>query len=526
MIRKKSIKIFLPQKISYWIAWGGVIIALGVLNYWYWHRYLSSNSAYITEYQEPEDSLAQYRHPSVAGLFYASSAKQLSSDVDTYLQAGRFAPQTEYAPKILIVPHAGYKYSAGTAGKAYTLLQKESDNIKNVLLLGPAHFYGGTGVYLSDIDYFATPLGDVAINKQIVKQLAAQNNLFSVNNRAHLNEHSLEVQLPFLQKVLPKAKIVPMLYGNAEFEEVAKALKPYLDKKNTILIVSADLSHYHSYEQAQELDDQTAQKIIKGEKIEDHESCGATGINVALNLAKENFYHPQIVELINSGDVSNNQQRVVGYGSWGFYPDSPPSRTLKKIEKETNSLKDFAKAYGKELRQIVQSSLEKAVHHHKHYSPSKRNFSEDLFNKGASFVTLYKKNQLRGCIDSIVPSVSIAHDVADNTYAAALEDNRFSPLSIEELPEITYSISLLTNVEEIKYYNERDLIRKIKAGIDGIVIQDGNRQGAFLPVVWKEFPKKEEFFKQLKIKAGMSPSYWNNQIKVYRFRTVEIKNEN
>ena len=119
----------------------------------------------------------------------------------------------------------------------------------------------------------------------------------------------------------------------------------------------------------------------------------------------------------------------------------------------------------------------------------------------------------------------IAQGIANNAYAAALEDNRFSPVTEDELPEITYSISLLTNFEKINYTNEQDVLKQIKAGKDGIVIRDGNRQGVFLPVVWTQLRDKTEFFKQLKIKAGMNPNYWNNGIKVYRFRAVEIKNE-
>lgn len=522
MARKKKIA---PLQISQYILWGMIIVALLILNYWYLEKYLSFNSSYITDYQAPEDNLAQYRNPAVAGLFYSASPKELEKNVDEFLKAGYFNNNQDRLPKMIIVPHAGYIYSAGTAGKAYALLQGENSTIKNIILLGPSHYYGGQDAYLSDVDYFKTPLGNVSVNKKIVRQLAADNKSFKINNQAHAQEHSLEVQLPFIQKVLPKAQIIPIIYGNIEPQKIVQGIEKYLKRQDTILVVSADLSHYHQYAEAQQIDVQTAEKIEAKQALENHESCGAIGINSALILAKQNEYRPQILELINSGDVSGNKQKVVGYGAWGFYPDGEAEKQLSKLEQDVMNLQEFSKQYKKNLIQIVHTSLRKAVEDHKKHSPSRQSYPEDVFDRGASFITLYKNGELRGCIGSILPTISIAQDIADNTYAAALEDKRFSPVRIEELSEITYTISLLSGFEEIRYHDEKDLLQKIIENIDGIVIRDGNRQGVFLPSVWEQLPDKEEFFKHLKIKAGMNPNYWNNRIKVYRFRTVEIKNE-
>jgi len=515
-----------PSKLRRYILWGCFIIALLVLNYWYLNKFLSSNSNYITAYTPMEDDLAQYRNPAVAGLFYSAQPGVLSSQVDEYLQSGRFVKHIGYQPKIIIVPHAGYSYSAGTAAKAYTILQKYADNIKNVILLGPAHYYDGKEAYLSNVDYFSTPLGNVAVNKDVVAQISQNCSDIIINNKAHDKEHSLEVQLPFLQKVLPQAKIVPIVYGNVNPQKLSACIQNFLKDKNTILVVSADLSHYHSYDEAQKIDTNTAADIAQGNQIKSHASCGAIGINSALLLAAENNYRPQMLALTNSGDVGGDKSRVVGYGAWSFYSDHDSPKTLSPLEQEVISLKTFSELYGKFLLQIARNSVEKAVKHHKSYSPSRSSFPEDLFDKGASFVTLRKNNELRGCIGSILPNASIAQDVSSNAYAAALEDSRFSPISETELPQLNYSISLLSGFEKIQYNNESDLLDKIQPKIDGIVIRDGNRQGVFLPSVWNELPKKSDFFKQLKIKAGINPNYWNNRIKVYRFRTVEIKDEN
>ena len=516
-----------PTKIRKYALWIILIIAILSLNYWYLNKYLSSNTSYITAYQLKEDELAKYRNPAVAGLFYSSLPTELSSQLDNYLQSGVFIKYSSYQPKILIVPHAGYMYSAETAAKAYAILQKHKSSIKNVILLGPSHYYGGDGAYLSDADYFATPLGKVAVNKEFVKKIVSScSNNIKINNQAHVKEHSIEVQLPFIQKVLPQASIIPIVYGNVDVNNLFSCIKDFLVKPDTILIVSADLSHYHTYEQAQIIDADTAQKVSDKLPIEDHASCGAIGINTAIMLSKLYNYRPQMLELVNSGDISGDKSRVVGYGAWSFYPDSDNNKSKSELEQEVENLENFAKTYGKVLMQIVHLSLEKAVKHNKHYSPSRANYPEDIFDKGASFVTLRKKGELRGCIGSILPNSSIAQDIASNTYLASKEDSRFSPITEDELKEIKYSISLLSGFEKIPYKSEQDLLNKIKQGIDGIVIRDGDRQGVFLPSVWSELPDKTEFFKQLKVKAGMNPNYWNNRIKVYRFRTVEIKNAN
>ena len=334
-----------PLKMDKYILWICLGIALLVLNYWYWSKYLYSNSRYITDYQVKEDSLASYRDPAVAGLFYAAQAKELSANVDKYLQAGQFEQYNSYLPKIIIVPHAGYVYSGSTAAKAYALLQKNARTIKNILLVGPSHTYGGKGVYLSSADYFSTPLGNVAVNKKMVYQLAEENKLFTINNRAHRKEHSIEVQLPFIQKVLPQAKIIPMLYGEVDPEILAEGLERALSQQGTLLVISADLSHYHKYEEARHIDETTASKIAKKQEIENHESCGATGINAALLLAQKENYYPQMLELVNSGDVSGDKNRVVGYGAWSFYPDAPAQKPLSELEKEVENLKNFKTFY-------------------------------------------------------------------------------------------------------------------------------------------------------------------------------------
>ena len=513
------------KKMTHYIIIALIVLVLLVLNYCSLKQHISSNPSLINDYSPKEDELAKYRTPAVAGLFYASDKAQLDSEVEHYLSTMHVG--SGFQPRILIVPHAGYAYSAATAGKAYAKLQQYADKIKTVILVGPSHRVALKGVALSSADYFTTPLGKVALNKEIMAQLQS-NPQFKLNDLAHKDEHSLEVQLPFLQKVLKNFQIVPLVYGDVSPQVLAGEILPLLEKKDTLLVVSADLSHYHDYTTAKQLDKQTAQLVEqKKPELQDHMSCGAIGINAALIVAKEKAYRPTTIDLINSGDTLGDKDRVVGYGAWSFEKAPEFQTRLSQLEQETKNLQQFSKAYGKELLQIVASTLQKAVTEHKSYSPSRKDYADELFNKGASFVTLKLNKELRGCVGTVIPHVAIAQDVADNTYRAAMEDNRFSPLTQAELGSLSFSVSLLTRFEPIIYKNADDLLSQINAGVDGIIIREGDRQGLFLPSVWQELPDKEEFMKQLKIKAGINPSYWSENLRVYRFRTVEIKcNEN
>ena len=386
------------KKLTNYIIMALVGIAVLWLNYCSLDAHISSNSQLITDFRPKEDELAQYRNPAVAGIFYSDDKTRLDSEVAHYLS--KAGSPSEYQPRILIVPHAGYIYSAATAAKAYGRLAKYAGRIKNVILLGPAHYVGVNGAALPKSDYFTTPLGSVPVNKELVSELASQSG-FKYFDAAHKDEHSLEVQLPFLQKVLKKFKIVPVVYGEADPKVLAAALEPLLRHPGTLLVVSADLSHYQNYDEAKALDAQTAEMVAdKQPEIENHMSCGAAGINTALLLAGEQSLRPEMLELVNSGDTAGDKERVVGYGAWSFGNEDnlPQDETLPPLDRETENLRLFAETYRDEILQIVSRTLTEAVMESKHYSPSRKDYADELFDKGASFVTLKKNKDLRGCI--------------------------------------------------------------------------------------------------------------------------------
>lgn len=513
---------FNRQKIPSYLMILTIVAVVVIFNVTYFIDYISANNEKIVDYALSDEDVNPVRETAVAGLFYPADMYQLDKDLDGYLEN---VPSTlSNRPQMLIVPHAGYKYSATVAAHAYKRLLPFQDKIKNVFLLGPSHRVFVKGVALSPAKYFKTPLGKVSVNEAVVKELAARKGLFQMNAAAHKNEHSLEVQLPFLQKTLKNFAIIPMLYGDVSPKDIAAALKPYLENDSSILIISADLSHYLDYETAVQTDAQTAEQIQQSTALQPHRSCGATAINTAMILARDMGLVPHLLDMVNSGDTSDDKTRVVGYGAWAY--DEPEDEEIPEgIALEQKHLENFARHHKNELLEIVKKSLDAAVTSKELYHPQRENAQDILFNKGASFVTLTKDGKLRGCIGSVLPEKSIAADLAYNAFAAALQDKRFAPVEPDELNKIDFTISLLTNFEEITFTSYEDLLSKLRPTVDGVLIRDGKRQGLFLPAVWKDIPDKQDFMTELKLKAGLSPSYWSDNIKVFRFRTVEIQND-
>ncbi|MBE6448809.1 MAG: AmmeMemoRadiSam system protein B [Alphaproteobacteria bacterium] len=497
---------------------GGVIVIILLLNFFFIRDYISSNSELINDYPLRDSDINKTREAAVAGLFYPADVYQLAKDVDGYLQMS--PSKLSKRPHIMVVPHAGYMYSAQVAAKAYQRLLPFAKDIKRAIILGPSHRKVFKGVALSGADSFRTPLGRIYTDKEINSYLSAQSG-FKINNAAHKNEHALEVQLPFLQKTLKNFSIIPLVYGQASPYDIAATLQPILRNNDTILIISADLSHYLDNDTAHQIDKETAQMIAEGELLEEHRSCGAVGINTAMILAQQEGLKPELLDMSTSGDVTGETDSVVGYASWVFAGEPEPETELPPLEQEVENLTNFANHNKEDLLQIAKRALAEAVNK-KIYQPERDDYPNVMFNKGSSFVTLTKKNELRGCIGSLLPNTAIALDVARNTYRAAMEDTRFEPLQASEIPELKISISFLSGYEKINFKDEADLLSKIVQNEDGLVLRDGDRQGLFLPSVWRQIPDKQEFLKKLKIKAGLSPSYWSSNVKIYRFRTVEI----
>jgi len=259
--------------------------------------------------------MSAIRQPAVAGMFYPGDAKSLSRDVRDMLSVAR---PHQFSPKALIVPHAGYVYSGAIAASAYATLPRTANRIRRVVLLGPTHRVAVQGLALPGVDAFDTPLGTVRIDAQAVQDLARLPQI-TVSAQAHAQEHSLEVQLPFLQTVLPDFKLVPLAVGMATAEDVAGVLEALWGGDETLIVISSDLSHYLPYSIAQRVDKGTSQSILDLAQLLSHEqACGATPINGLLLAARRHHLVPHLLDLRNSGDTAGSDDRVVGYASFAF----------------------------------------------------------------------------------------------------------------------------------------------------------------------------------------------------------------
>ncbi|MDH5483984.1 MAG: AmmeMemoRadiSam system protein B [Gammaproteobacteria bacterium] len=256
------------------------------------------------------------RQPAVAGLFYPAHARQLTADIESYLSS---AHSTGIRPKALIVPHAGYVYSGPIAASAYQCLRSQHAQIKRVVLLGPAHRVAFSGLAAPATTEFITPLGSIVIDQVAIADISLLPQV-QVSDLAHEQEHSLEVQLPFLQTLLDSFELVPLVVGDANRRDVAEVLERLWGEEDTLIVISSDLSHYLDYSAAQAMDRATSHAIenLQPELIKYEMACGRNPVNGLLELARKKHLHAHLLDLRNSGDTAGTKDRVVGYGAYAF----------------------------------------------------------------------------------------------------------------------------------------------------------------------------------------------------------------
>lgn len=257
------------------------------------------------------------RPSAVAGLFYPANASKLSKQIEADMAACDAAEQL--TPKALIVPHAGYMYSGSVAARAYQHIKHLKHTIKRVVLIGPSHRVPFDGLAISTADWFETPMGLIAVDRQAESDIISIDGVHALE-QAHAREHSLEVQLPFLQFLLDNFKIVPIVAGHASPQLIAKVLDKLWRDTETLIVISSDLSHYLDYDSARETDAETSQAILKMDNhiIDGYHACGCVGINGLLLYARQHDLHGHILDLRNSGDTAGKRDSVVGYGAYLF----------------------------------------------------------------------------------------------------------------------------------------------------------------------------------------------------------------
>ena len=450
------------------------------------------------------------RRATQAGRFYDGNAERLGHEVDGYL--ARHAGDKQYEKlAALIVPHAGYYFSGNVAAAAYQAIP-DGKQYKRLFLLGPSHHEWLNGASVnSENDYYATPLGEVKVDRETAQALIAGDDVFEYRPEAHDREHCLEVQLPFLQRRMKEVPpIVPIIISTNDFNRlkaIADRLKPYFNDQN-LFVVSSDFSHYPKYEDAREVDTRTGKAIESGnvrtfiDTIEANansgirnlatSACGELAI-ATLMLMMDGSCEVKHLLYQNSGDIDDyDHSRVVGYHAFaivrgeakGFSLNDEAKRTLKEIA--YTSIKNRLEGKG---ARIAGDALPTA-----------------LKEKCGAFVSLHKHGRLRGCIGHFGEDTPLYEIVAEMAQAAAFEDPRFMPLEREELDEVDIELSVLTPMRRIQSLDEFELHRH------GIYIRKGFRSGTFLPQVADEVNwTKEEFVGHCsQDKAGLGWDGWRD----------------
>ena len=461
------------------------------------------------------------RPPAVAGAFYPGDAKELEKTLDGFLAKATVAP-IEGTLVAITAPHAGYEFSGQVAAHSFALLKGRK--FARVVVISPCHIEAFPFSAIYDGDAYSTPLGTIPVDKEFAQKLAAQNSLIKMSGRGHgivegRAEHSLEVELPFLQRVLGEFKLVPIVMGDQNYEmeralgvALAKLIqqgrpKGSAEQPDTLIVASSDLSHFHPYEDAVRLDRKTLNALAEYDYFNMSqnfqrgiwEACGGGPI-VAAMIAAERLgaNRAQVLKYANSGDVTGDKSRVVGYGAAAF--------TIEKTKRSTKgaalSLSGAEKAA---LMKIAKASVLAAVKERNVYQATSNGIAVLEQDRGA-FVTLNKHGQLRGCIGYISPMKPLFMTVRDVAAAAALEDPRFRPVELRELGDITYDVSVMSPLRRVI-----DL-KQIKVGEHGLVVWKGDKEGLLLPQVPVEQKwDRMTFIEQTCVKAGLPTDAWKDE---------------
>jgi len=443
-------------------------------------------------------------HPAqVAGTFYPSDPAALGAALD---QAFAAAPPCPFRAKMVVVPHAGIAYSGRIAAMALCALDA-SRRLRRVVILGPNHRVPLDGIALHPAKAWATPLGVAPVAEDAARAIESLDGV-AVDPRPFVGEHSLEMPLIFVQRLLPQVEIVPALVGDAPPELVEEAVERLWGGPETAICLSSDLSHFLSAPAARTRDEATRAKIERGvwSELQPGDACGYAALRGAIRVAEARGMRTTGIAFATSDEAGGPGERVVGYGAFAFE------------EADVARLADADRA---QLLAVAAASLEFAATHAGE-APGvalAAAVAPALSAQRASFVTLERDGRLRGCIGSPASRRKLADDVAANAVAAGFGDPRFFPLKAAELANLTISISLLSPATPLALTDEDELIAKLHPGRDGLILRERDASALFLPSVWDALPDRRAFVRQLKRKMGRADDHWSDSMRAWRFTT-------
>ena len=455
------------------------------------------------------------RQAGVAGGFYPADPKVLAATIDEMLAHVAEPPITDRILAV-VAPHAGYQYSGPVA--AYTYAALRGRKFSRVVVIAPSHYesFGFSSVFEGDA--YATPLGLVHVDKAFARKLASMSSTLRLSSQGHDAtsagaEHAIEVQLPWLQRVLGDFELVPVVMGDQSYESsralgvaLAKLIQSENKNGETLIVASSDLSHFHTYGDAVTIDRKTLHALEEWDyfsmsrNFESRiwEACGGAPI-VAAMIAAERMGANQakVIKYANSGDVTGDHSSVVGYSADVFVKaqGSAAAETPFSLSEQEKS----------ELLALARTSVEHAINKDEAYVPT-ASASDALNRERGAFVTLHESGELRGCIGYTSATKPLYMTVRDTATLAALKDPRFKPVSVSELPKLEYEISVLSPLRRVTD------IQQIKVGEHGLLMKNGGFEGLLLPQVPVEQKwDRQKFLEQTCVKAGMSAGCWKDE---------------
>jgi len=462
------------------------------------------------------------RKAAVAGQFYDGDPARLRKEVASYLKPAR--PLKAHLLGIL-APHAGYSYSGATAGAAFSFL-KDAD-FDTVVMIGTAHTEAVAGAAIMPEGFFETPLGQVEIDSGLARELLASSKLFEERPSAHAREHSVEVELPFLQELGKTFKFVPVVVNTSDLrtlEAIGKCIGEAVKRRKAVICVSTDLSHYPPGDIAERSDLALLEAfkiavrnkdmryfalandllLEKSKYYMDTAACGyaamVIGAAACVEAGADDF---ELIKYTHSGKVSGDEAMVVGYGAGLFVSGGRVEPRVLGAELKKELLALARKSIGNRLKNKKPLALP-------------LNSSPELNQPAAVFVTLTIAGALRGCIGTMTPHQLLSDAVADFAAASAFEDSRFGPLTAGELASVKIEISVLSPLRRVAGSEE------IVEGKHGVYVQQGRSGGTYLPQVWEHFSSKEDFLNSLCLeKAGLRASAWKEKSTVLYVYTVD-----
>lgn len=453
--------------------------------------------------------------PVCAGTWYPADGSELKALIEKYLSR---VPDAEVNGKIaaVISPHAGIMYSGQVAAYSYKLLRGQK--FDTVIVVAPSHHVPFKGTAVLDCEGFGTPLGTMHLNRGLVDELRKRDSTIVELPEAFSKEHSLEMQLPFLQTVLPGARLVPLIVGDNDLSScrrLGESIADCIKGKSVLIVASSDLSHFHGYEAAKTLDRRLLDKVgsLDAEGLSEClargecEACGRVAILTAMfAVRKLDAGECRILHYENSGDVTgdkNSPRGVVGYSAAVFFRSSDRDSMEPATKRKAGTDLGFSDQEKAELHSIARKTIEARCRGSA--TPKFNIASGKLKENFAAFVSLYKKGELRGCIGHIIARKPLCETVAEMAEAAALRDPRFSPVRPDELDDIKVEISVMTPLQKVSSADE------IEVGKHGLVIQRRNKIGLFLPKVATEQGwDRTNLLENACLKAGLPRNAWQD----------------